>query len=276
VFLGKRSASTSTSDLTAEGIRQLVDGAMALVNVTEEDAFSGCRRRRSSARFRAISISTTKMCIRCRDRSGLSGRGELKRRRLRLTRASPTPTAAALTRPPDARRWRTRAALWATTARAMRGFRWRRWLRMRMAPCSATVGGRARGGWRIWIRLRLLARRRAACASPAGSAAGSHAAGSNCLCAGGGAVAHRVSLRGGFGRLDLARGFIFGRKAGRTDCRAELTIIDDNTMLLPTGMGGFGTSPFDGEGLPSQRTVVVDAGVLRNYLLNTYTARKRE
>src|ERR1035438_10218893 len=41
VFLGKRSASTSTSDLTVEGIRQLVDGAMALVKVTEEDAFSG-------------------------------------------------------------------------------------------------------------------------------------------------------------------------------------------------------------------------------------------
>jgi PmbA protein len=53
-----------------------------------------------------------------------------------------------------------------------------------------------------------------------------------------------------------------------------LTIIDDNTMLLPTGMGGFGTSPFDGEGLPSQRTVVVEKGVLRNYMLNTYTARK--
>jgi PmbA protein len=39
-------------------------------------------------------------------------------------------------------------------------------------------------------------------------------------------------------------------------------------------MGGFGTSPFDGEGLPSQRTVVVEKGMLRNYLLNTYTARK--
>ena len=39
-------------------------------------------------------------------------------------------------------------------------------------------------------------------------------------------------------------------------------------------MGGFGTSPFDGEGLPSRRTVVVENGVLRNYLLNTYTARK--
>jgi PmbA protein len=63
-------------------------------------------------------------------------------------------------------------------------------------------------------------------------------------------------------------------KLGELIAAPSLTIIDDNTMLLPTGMGGFGTSPFDGEGLPSQRTVVVEAGVLRNYLLNTYTARK--
>jgi PmbA protein len=41
VFLGTRSASASTSDLTAEGIRQLVDGALALAKVTEEDPFSG-------------------------------------------------------------------------------------------------------------------------------------------------------------------------------------------------------------------------------------------
>ncbi len=45
-------------------------------------------------------------------------------------------------------------------------------------------------------------------------------------------------------------------------------------MLLPTGVGGFGTSPFDDEGLASRRTVVVEHGVLRNYLLNTYSARK--
>src|SRR5579863_6115486 len=37
VFLGNKSASASTSDLTADGIRQLVEGAMALVKVTEED-----------------------------------------------------------------------------------------------------------------------------------------------------------------------------------------------------------------------------------------------
>ena len=34
VFLGTRSATTSTSDLTPDGIRQLVDGAMALARVT--------------------------------------------------------------------------------------------------------------------------------------------------------------------------------------------------------------------------------------------------
>ena len=63
-------------------------------------------------------------------------------------------------------------------------------------------------------------------------------------------------------------------KLGEQIAASSLTIVDDHTMLLPTGAGGFGTSPFDGEGLPSQRTVVVENGVLRNYLLNTYTARK--
>jgi PmbA protein len=63
-------------------------------------------------------------------------------------------------------------------------------------------------------------------------------------------------------------------KLGEAIATSAITIVDDNTMMLPTGAGGFGTSPFDGEGLPSQRTVVVEQGVLRNYLLNTYTARK--
>jgi PmbA protein len=67
--------------------------------------------------------------------------------------------------------------------------------------------------------------------------------------------------------------YLAGKLGGRIAAHS-LTIVDDNTMLLRTGAGGFGTSPFDGEGLPSQRTVVVEEGVLRSYLLNTYTARK--
>jgi PmbA protein len=47
------------------------------------------------------------------------------------------------------------------------------------------------------------------------------------------------------------------------------TVYDDGT--LPTALG---SKPFDGEGLPTRRTTVVEQGVLRSYLLDTYTARK--
>ena len=49
----------------------------------------------------------------------------------------------------------------------------------------------------------------------------------------------------------------------------RLTVIDDG--VLPRGLG---SRPFDGEGLPTRRTVVINRGVLESYLLNSYTARK--
>ena len=58
-------------------------------------------------------------------------------------------------------------------------------------------------------------------------------------------------------------------KLGELVASENVTIIDDGT--LP---GLFGTSPFDDEGVPSRRTVVIERGVLKNYLLNSYTARK--
>jgi PmbA protein len=61
----------------------------------------------------------------------------------------------------------------------------------------------------------------------------------------------------------------FTRKLGEQVAHESVTVIDDGTMV-----GGFGTSPFDGEGLPSRRIVIVERGVLRNYILNTYTGRK--
>lgn len=61
----------------------------------------------------------------------------------------------------------------------------------------------------------------------------------------------------------------FTGKLGEQVAAPSVTVVDDNTIV-----GGFGTSPFDGEGLPSRRTVIVENGVLVNYLLNTYTARK--
>jgi len=58
-------------------------------------------------------------------------------------------------------------------------------------------------------------------------------------------------------------------KLGERIASDALTIIDDATMP-----GLFGSSPFDDEGVAARRTVVVERGVLKSYLLNTYTARK--
>ena len=58
-------------------------------------------------------------------------------------------------------------------------------------------------------------------------------------------------------------------KLGQKIAASGVTVIDDGTMV-----GGFGTSPFDGEGVPTRRTVVIGQGVLSSYLLNTYTAKK--
>jgi len=58
-------------------------------------------------------------------------------------------------------------------------------------------------------------------------------------------------------------------KLGQKIAANGVTVIDDGTIV-----GGFGTSPFDGEGIPTRRTVVIDQGTLASYLLNTYTAKK--
>ena len=58
-------------------------------------------------------------------------------------------------------------------------------------------------------------------------------------------------------------------KLGEKVASEAVTVIDD--AILP---GLFGSSPFDDEGVPSRRTTVIKRGVLESYLLNTYTARK--
>lgn len=62
--------------------------------------------------------------------------------------------------------------------------------------------------------------------------------------------------------------FLAGR-LGEKIAGDNITVIDDGTTP-----GLFGTSPFDAEGVPTRRTLVVENGVLKSYLLNTYTAKK--
>jgi PmbA protein len=76
-----------------------------------------------------------------------------------------------------------------------------------------------------------------------------------CDAVNGGAIYRRASFLAG--------------KLGEKVAFEALTIIDDSTIP-----GLFGSAPFDDEGVVSRRNVVVERGVLKSYLLNTYCARK--
>jgi PmbA protein len=62
--------------------------------------------------------------------------------------------------------------------------------------------------------------------------------------------------------------YLLGREGSRV-ASDLVTVVDD--PLIPRAPG---SRPFDGEGLASRRNVVVERGVLRTYLCDSYAARK--
>jgi PmbA protein len=275
VFLGQQSASASTSDLTAEGIRQLVDGALALAKVTEKDSFAGLPENGE------FGSAPGDLHLYSEDVYSLPAA-----ERIEWARRTEAAALAADPRITNSDGGSFEAATGHSVLANSRGFvgSYRSsYAGISAAPLAMDVNGQMqRDGW--WSS----ARRLADLDSP--ETVGKEAA-------------RRALRRLGARRVPTQRvpivfapevaqslvGSIFEAASGSAIWRSasflagrlgepiavpNLTIIDDNLMLLPSGMGGFGTSPYDGEGLPSLRTVVVENGVLRNYLLNTYTARK--
>jgi PmbA protein len=71
------------------------------------------------------------------------------------------------------------------------------------------------------------------------------------------------------GRSIYRQASFLAGKLGEKVADERITLIDDGTIPHL-----FGSQPFDDEGVPTRRTAVIEKGVLRSYLLNTYTARK--
>jgi PmbA protein len=274
-FSGKRTGSASTSDLTPEGIRELVEGALALAKLTEEDPFVGLPE---AGEFGALPQD---LRLYFDDVYSLSGpeRIEWARRAEAAALASDPRITNSNGGSFDAATGRKVLA----NSRGFLGSYRSSYAGVSAAPLAVDANGHMqRDSW--WSG----ARRIGDLESP--ESVGQEAA-------------RRTVRRLGARRMptqqvpivfapEVARSLIgsvfeaasgdaiwrhasfLAAKLGETIAASSLTIIDDNAMLLPSGVGGFGTSPFDGEGLPSRRTVVVENGVLQNYLLNTYTARK--
>jgi PmbA protein len=275
VFLGKRSGSASTSDLTPDGIRQLVDGAMALARITEEDPFIGLP---DSREFGAVAGD---LHLYFEDVYSLPGPERIawaKRAEAAALEADPRITNSN----GGSFDVSTGRKVLANSRGFVGGYR-TSYAGVSAAPLAVGANGQMqRDSW--WSG----ARRIGDLESP--EAIGKEAA-------------RRTIRRLGARRMptqqvpivfapEVARSLIgsvfeaasgdsiwrhasfLAGKLGAPIAAPGVTIVDDNAMLLASGVGGFGSSPFDGEGLPSLRTVVVEQGVLRNYLLNTYTARK--
>ena len=275
VFLGTRSASASTSDLTPDGIRDLVAGALALAKVTEEDPFTVLPE---TAEFGSVEGD---LHLYFDDVYSLEGP-----ERIEWARRAEAAALAADPRIANSDGGSFDAATGRKVLANSRGFvggYHTSYAGVSAAPLAMDANGAMqRDGW--WSG----ARRLADLESP--ESIGKEAARRALRRLGARRVAtQRVPIvfapevaRSLIGSVfEAASGdaiwrgasFLAGR-LGEQIAASSLTIVDDNFMLLPTGAGGFGSSPFDGEGLPSRRTVVVEAGALHTYLLNTYSARK--
>jgi len=275
VFMGQRSASASTSDLTPDGIAQLVSGAMALVRVTEEDTFAGLP---DAADFGQLEDD---LHLYFDDVYSLPAS-----ERISYARRAEAAALASDARIANSQGGHFDAATGRKVLANSRGFlgEYRSsYCGISAAPLAIDANGAMQRDF--WSSS---ARRLADLESP--EAIGQEAARRALRRLGARRVpTQRVPIvfapevaRSLIGHLfEAASGDSIWRSAsflagqlGESVAAAAITVIDDHTMILPNGAGGFGTSPFDGEGLPTRRTTVVESGVLKTYLLNTYTGRK--
>jgi PmbA protein len=270
VFAGSRTASTSSSDFSAEGIAHLVSGAMELVRVTSEDPFAGLPESGAMGQIGCelglyhedvYSLPTSE--------------------RIEYARRAEAAAMAADTRIQNSDGGSFEAATGSKILANSRGFLGS----YRRSYCSLStmpIAQGAEGGMQrdYWYSS---ARTLALLDSP--ESVGAEAARRTLRRLNGRRVpTQRVPIvfapeiaRSIVGHIfeaangdSIYRGASFwANQLGQQVASPSITVIDDGTIP-----GGFGTTPFDGEGLPTRRTAIVEKGILKNYLLNSYTARK--
>lgn len=274
VFSGLRNASTSSSDLSLEGLDHLVKGAMELVRVTSEDPFAGLPGPKAFGETQGGADG--KLDLYYEDVAALP-----VSERIAYARRAEAAAMSADTRIQNS----DGGSFDAGTARKIlansRGFvgEYRRsYCSISAMPIAQeAVGGMQRDYW--FSSGRTLSK------LDTPESIGAEAARRTLRRLNARRVpTQRVPIvfapeiaRSIVGNIfDAANGDSIYRGAsfwanqlGHKVASENVTVVDDGTMP-----GGFGTAPFDGEGLPTRRKMIVEKGVLKNYLLNTYTARK--
>jgi PmbA protein len=272
VIQAKRVATTSTSDLTEAGIERFVADAIELVGLSQEDAFAG------PADPKLLCDPSKAPALDLYDPAG----GAVDAARA-IAIAKECESAALaynprITNSEGATYGRTAGGVAIALSSGFRASYEGSYQSLSVAPVAADEGGKNRRGFH-WS-----ARRHLAELDPAGDV-GREAARRTLRKLGARTVATceaAVVFDPDAARsiLGMLAGCVMGssiwRKSsylvGREGTRVAsdlVTVVDD--PLIPRAPG---SRPFDGEGLASRRNVVVEGGILRTYLCDSYSARK--
>jgi PmbA protein len=272
VMKGQRVASTSTSDLSAAGIERAIKDALELVEISQEDPFAG------PADPKLLTDPNAAADLDLYDPAGgsldaaqaisLATKGEDAARAFdnRITNSDGSTFG------------RTAGGVGIVLSSGFRGGYRGSYQSLSVVPVADDEGGKKRRG-HYWTAKRYLADLEAA------SEVGREAARRTLRKLGARPVATcevPVVFDPDAARsiLGLLAGCVMGsaiwRKSsylvGREGTRVASELVDVvDDPLLPRGPG---SRPFDGEGLKSRRTVVVEKGVLKTFLCDSYSARK--
>jgi len=281
---GRRTANTSTSDLSKDGIARLVSGAVELAKVTGVDPFAGLPDREAFG-----SLAVEELALYFEDIDSVPPQERIEIAKRCEAAALGTDTRIQNSRGAGFDLSRSRKVM--VNSRGFAGEYRRSYCGFSASPIAQDASGAMQTGyWYSSARTpRLLespeeigrvaaqralrklgARRIPTCRVPiVFPPEVSRGLMANLLHAADGDAIYRNAS-------------MFAGKLGEQVAGENVTIVDDGTMVFDRvvadgsqlRVGGFGTVPFDGDGLPTRRTIVVERGVLKELLLNTYTGRK--
>ncbi len=267
---GRRVATSSTNDLTPDGLRRLVSDALELCELSQEDPFAGLPDPAD------LATSWPDLGL---DDPACNGVGAAEAiARARRCEDAARAADARITNSEGATFDRTAGGFVMATSGGFRGGYHGTYASLAVSPVAADEGGKNRTA-SYWSARRALAK-----LEDEGDV-GREAARRTVALLG----ARRVptqeapvvfdpdaarSLLGAFagcvtGDAIYRRSSFLLDRLGQRVASELVTLVDD--PLLP---GGPGSRPFDGDGLPARRNVVVERGELRTWLLDTYGARK--
>jgi PmbA protein len=269
VFAGKASAAASTSDLSRASLERVVDEATALARVTAEDPHAGLPS--------PAELITTVPDLELEERGGEDLTPEAKIELARRAEAAALESDPRIANSEGAEYWDRHARyVYATSHGFAHGYATTAF-GLSVSPVASANGEMQRDYWYS------AARHRSTLEDPA--AIGRTAARRALRRLGGRKVksvevpvvfdpdtaASLVrSIAGAASGPGLYRraSFLLDR-LGQKIAAPSVTIVDDG--LIPRALG---SRPFDGEGLATRRTVLVNGGTLESYLLDSYSARK--